>query len=54
MIEITEILLKYWIDLVHEELLEYPSDNLVILYESLTGILNKYRGIEKDGRTKKN
>lgn len=47
MIEISEELLKYWIEGVHEELLDAPSNNLILIYESMINTHTKLWGVKK-------
>ena len=44
-IEVPITLIKYWLDILHDEILECRSSGLVNLYESLSGIYNK--GVDK-------
>ena len=44
MIEISEELLKWWIEILHEIYLDCPDRSIYQVYESMMGVLFKKKG----------
>jgi len=42
--DIPKNLISYWIDLIHDELTNNPTNGLLLLYKSICGVYTKYWG----------